>query len=76
MANIGNRPSFKRSGNDIHLEVHVLDFNKNIYDQEVTVEFLKKIREEKKFPTAGDLIRQIQADEVQARSYFRALRKA
>jgi riboflavin kinase/FMN adenylyltransferase len=75
LANIGFRPSFKNQNGRLHLEVHILDFNKNIYNQEVTVEFVKKIRDEQKFPSAADLVSQIQKDEQAGRSYFRTLRK-
>ena len=70
MANIGRRPSFKKDDN-IHLEVHILDFHKNIYGKEIEVIFLRKIRDEKKFPSQGALIRQIRKDEKIARNFFK-----
>ena len=73
MANIGTRPSFEKQISKLHLEVHILDFSKNIYGKHVEVEFLKKIRNEKKFSNPQQLIRQIQKDESLARKYFAKL---
>jgi riboflavin kinase/FMN adenylyltransferase len=66
MANLGCRPSFK-GDNRIHLEVHVFNFNRNIYGQNIVVEFIKKIRNEKKFLSKEALISQIQQDESTVR---------
>jgi riboflavin kinase / FMN adenylyltransferase len=70
MANIGTRPSFEKQVSKLHLEVHILDFSKNIYGKRLEVEFLKKIRNEKKFPGPQALIRQIQKDESFTRKFF------
>lgn len=70
IANIGTRPSFEKQITQLHLEVHILDFSKNIYGKKIEVEFLKKIRNEKKFKNPQELIRQIQKDESLARKYF------
>jgi len=70
IANIGTRPSFENQILKLHLEVHILDFSKNIYGQRLEVEFLKKIRNEKRFTTPQDLIQQIKKDETYARRFF------
>lgn len=70
IANIGTRPSFEKQISKLHLEVHILNFSKNIYGQRLEVEFLKKIRNEKKFAGPQELVRQIQKDEAFARKYF------
>ena len=75
LANIGVRPSFKSRKEGLSIEVHVLNFHKDIYHQQVMVEFLKKIRDEQKFPSADELVAQIKKDERSARLYFRALPK-
>ncbi len=72
LANIGTRPSFEKKGSPLFLEVHILDFSKDIYDRRLKVEFLKKIRNEKKFASSLDLILQIRKDEALARKYFRS----
>jgi riboflavin kinase / FMN adenylyltransferase len=71
LANIGIRPSFKSREEGLSLEVHVLDFHKNIYNREVIVEFLKKIRDEQKFSSPDALVAQIRKDEQKARAYFK-----
>jgi riboflavin kinase/FMN adenylyltransferase len=68
MANLGTRPSFGNGTLAPILEVHILDFAKNIYGKHVTVEFLQKIRSEKKFSSPQELIAQIKKDEVTARN--------
>jgi len=69
VANIGQRPSFKRD-NKINLEVHIFDFCKNIYGKEIEVLFLKKIRNEQGFKTTKFLIEQIEKDKQKALRYF------
>jgi len=70
MANVGQRPSFQPSSNAVHTEVHIFDFNRNIYGQNIFMEFTKKIRSEKIFPTQESLISQLKRDEHKARSIF------
>jgi riboflavin kinase / FMN adenylyltransferase len=70
IANIGTRPSFEKQNSKLHLEVHILDFSKNIYGEHLEIELLKKIRNEKRFSSPQDLIKQIQKDEAFARKYF------
>jgi riboflavin kinase/FMN adenylyltransferase len=70
MANIGTRPSFEKQISKLHLEVYILDFSKNIYGKQIEVQFIKRIRNEKKFPNPQALIHQIKRDEAIARKYF------
>ena len=49
------------------LEVHLFDFDRDIYGQHVRVHFLHKIRDEMKFPDLGELKRWIARDESAAR---------
>lgn len=60
IANIGMRPTFNKE--NLTIEVHVFDFNEDIYNEEVSLYFIKKIREEKKFKDADELIHQIDSD--------------
>lgn len=60
MLNIGTRPTFNGSGTTI--EVHLLDFNDNIYDKPVTVSFVHRLRAERKFRNAAELVRQLKRD--------------
>jgi riboflavin kinase / FMN adenylyltransferase len=72
MANVGYRPSFKRTG-EVNVEVHLFDFKMNLYGENILVEFLKKIREEKQFWSQEELISQLRHDEQVARQYFRSI---
>ena len=65
IANVGNNPTF--AGCNRRLEVHVLDFTGNLYNKPVTVQFVKKLRDEKKFSGIEALVKQLHADEEKAR---------
>ncbi|MDP8212683.1 MAG: bifunctional riboflavin kinase/FAD synthetase [Candidatus Zapsychrus exili] len=67
MANVGIRPFFNKNKNDVNIEVNIFDFKENIYGKSVVIEFYKKIREEKTFPTLKRLIDQIKRDEKKIR---------
>jgi riboflavin kinase/FMN adenylyltransferase len=60
VANIGYSPTF--SDNEFTVEVHILDFNENIYDQKIRVNFIERIRDEKKFGSIEELKSQIHED--------------
>ena len=65
MLNIGSRPTLE-NGNNISIEVHIINFDNVIYDQNLRVEFLRKIRNEKKFDTIQDLTHQLEQDKQAA----------
>ena len=69
VANLGVRPTIAGVPK-LLLEVHVLDFNGDLYDKHVHVEFLHKIRNELKFESLDALKTQIAADVVVARDFF------
>lgn len=52
-----------------HAENYILDFNENIYGKWISVELIKKIRDNKKFNSAGELVDQMKKDEVLTRQY-------
>ena len=60
IANFGERPTV--NGTKLLLEVHLFDFNEDIYGKHLTVEFLTFIRGEKKFDTFSLLVEQIKKD--------------
>jgi len=60
MANIGRNPTI--SGNSYGLEVHIIDFNRDIYGKEINIKFIHRIRSEEKFKTRDDLSIQLEAD--------------
>lgn len=66
IANIGDNPTFE--GCNRRLEVNILDFSQDIYDAAITVQFVAKLREQKKFSGVDALIRQLHTDEANARS--------
>ena len=61
MLNIGNRPTLN-NGEKISIEVHILNFNEDIYNQAITVYFLRKIRDQRKFNGIEELKEQLQKD--------------
>lgn len=70
VTNIGVNPTFN-TGYNIHVESHLLDFTHDIYGEEIRVSFIKKLRDEKKFPSVNDLVSQIEMDVTQTREYFK-----
>ena len=71
VTNIGINPTFNM-GLDINIETHLLDFNRDIYGEEMRVTFLKKIRDEKKFSSVNDLVTQIDCDVQSAKKFFKS----
>ncbi len=63
--NIGLRPTFNQTQNVI-IEVHILNFDKDIYNENLQIEFLIRLRAEKKFSSKDELIRQINIDKKNA----------
>lgn len=60
MLNIGFRPTI--GGNAKSIEVHLIDFNEDIYNEMITLTFIRKIRDEFKFDSIDALQRQIEID--------------
>ncbi|MEI7998061.1 MAG: bifunctional riboflavin kinase/FAD synthetase [Candidatus Omnitrophota bacterium] len=67
MANLGLRPSFKEKNPKVLLEVHIFDFNRNLYGHQILVEFIRKVRDEISFSSKEELIAQIEKDELRIR---------
>lgn len=68
VANVGTRPTL--GGEERRLEVHLLGFAGELYGEEVRVRFLKRLREERRFPSLEALKAQIAQDVEAARAYF------
>lgn len=68
ITNVGRNPTVENKGTRV--ETHLLDFNGNLYEQEVTIQFIKKTRDEIKFSGIGELARQISLDVQFASKYF------
>ncbi|HVL00743.1 MAG TPA: bifunctional riboflavin kinase/FAD synthetase [Dongiaceae bacterium] len=69
VANLGTRPTV--NGERVRLEVHLLDFDQDIYGRHMRVIFRHKIRDEKKFDGLGALKAGIRQDIETARAFFR-----
>ena len=68
VANVGRRPTV--GGVENRLEVHLFDFDRDIYGRHVQVDLLHKVRDEQRFESLDDLIGQIGRDVVAAREWF------
>ena len=66
VANVGMNPTF--GNNRRTIEAHLFDFSADLYGQRLRVNFLEHIREERKFPSVPELVRQIQEDADRARA--------
>jgi len=62
MAHIGTRPTV--DGRDRRLEAHLFDFSGDLYDQEIRVQFIGRIREEKRFNSIEVLRAQLKRDQI------------
>lgn len=69
VTNIGHNPTFKDS-KQVHVETNLFDFNTEIYGENIHINFVKKIRNEKKFATVNDLVEQIKSDVLFAKEFF------
>ena len=67
IANLGFRPTFNQK--KILLEVNIFNFKRNLYNKQLTVEFLNFIRGEKKFKSIEELKKQIKKDVKQAKNF-------
>ena len=69
VTNIGTRPTFVE-GQEIVIESHVLDFDKDLYGAKLKLGFVQRLRDEKKFDGVDALKAQIDADRARARDLF------
>jgi len=70
VVNLGTRPTVTGGTHRRTLEVHLLDFDRDLYGQELEVNFLHKLRDEQKFPSRDALKTQIAADVQTARQWL------
>lgn len=66
VASLGVRPTFGESGARI-LEVHLFDVDEDLYGKRLRIEFVRRLRGERKFGSAGALVRQMDRDAARAR---------
>jgi riboflavin kinase/FMN adenylyltransferase len=70
VANIGTCPTFDNQ--ELTLEVHLLDFNGDLYGEMLQVEFVSRLRDEQRFSSIDELAAQIRADMTEARQVLAA----
>jgi len=68
MMNIGSRPTF--GGKQLTMEVHILEFEDDLYGKDVAIGFLHRIRSEQKFASADELREQLLKDKQQIEEQF------
>jgi len=68
--NIGVAPTIRNE--DSAIEAYLLDFQGDIYGQEMELIFRKRLRDEMRFPSVQDLVRQIKRDVEMTRAFFAA----
>jgi riboflavin kinase / FMN adenylyltransferase len=70
MLNVGRRPTFERDG-AVSVEAHLFDFAEDLYGQALHVEFLARIRDERRFDGPAALAEQLRQDEMESRQVLR-----
>ena len=76
VTNIGFRPTVSTGqAASLSIETHVLDFKQDVYGKEAILEFLTRVRDERRFSGKAALIERIQKDKEDARRYFRWIDK-
>ncbi len=68
MLSIGKRPTFDNG--EVSIEVNILNFNKDIYGKNITVQLHKKLRDDKKFDSSQSLIEQMNNDKADTETFF------
>lgn len=69
VTNIGRRPTFPGSHERI-VETHVFDFGREVYGNRIELSFARRLRGERRFPSATELVEQISRDAAAAREYL------
>lgn len=75
VCSIGRRPTLKTLNEELTSEVHILDFNKDIYGKKINVFLTHKIRDEKRFSSVESLINQIKEDISYTKRYFSSCKR-
>lgn len=67
VSNVGVRPTFEVEPVAPRVETHILDYNRDLYGEELKLSFLERLRDERRFPSVEDLTTQIRTDIARAR---------
>lgn len=70
MLNIGSRPTVNHNADNRSIEVHLFDFQSEIYGEPIELVFFNKLREEQKFASLDELKEQLAMDKKQTLDYF------
>ncbi len=70
VTNVGKRPTFGNNGRTV--ETHILNFNSNLYGQEIKIDIIERLRGEKRFDTIDELKKQIAEDVKQGKAILAA----
>ncbi len=74
MVNIGHRPTFEKNNNSpVSIEVNIFDFKGNLYGDELSIDFVYYLRDEKQFDSLEDLTAQINSDKKQVLQIINSL---
>lgn len=76
VCNVGYKPTFNKESLTLSVEVHLFDFNEDIYGKEVVIEWHLYLRKEQKFAGINELVAQIEKDKQNAISYFVKIRQS
>jgi len=68
VTNIGFNPTFEQTG--IHLETYIIGIDRAMYDEVIEVQFIKRLRDEKKFNRLEDLVVEMNGDLAKTKAYF------
>lgn len=73
MMNIGIRPTIAEQVHNLTIEVHILHFNSDIYNRDIRLHFIERIRDEKKFRNTDELVEQLKCDKAKTNQIFGSL---
>ena len=71
VTNVGHRPTVDSLSAPVNCETHILDFDRDLYGETVTIEFHHRLRDEKKFNSLDELKTSVQGDIAAAKLYFK-----
>jgi riboflavin kinase/FMN adenylyltransferase len=75
VTNVGIRPTFESKDPTPRIEAHILNFDQDIYQKQVQLHFVEKIRIERKFNSIDELVKQIQRDARRAEEILNNVKK-
>jgi riboflavin kinase/FMN adenylyltransferase len=71
VCNIGYKPTFNKEALHTSVEVHLFNFNEDIYGKEVVIQWHLPLRKEQKFSGIAELVAQIEKDKQNSLNYFK-----